>query len=525
MSDLQTILSTIKSSVDRLGGAAASKQDILFRQLLSLTKKLETKGDNLLNNINNFKNINEIKIALEKLIIDDKYKSEVKAFAESFNAIQDLNTQYFSQFAATYRPVKVLNILKKTAIDSTLNGLTENGLSVGVIDGLSKVLQTNVNAGGSYADLTNQLRKYMLDQADGKGALEQYVRTYANTAINQFAAEYHKSVADDLGLEWYMYDGSLLETSREFCQLCVKKKYIHVSEFPALLRGDFGPLGKIKISKSTGLPSGLMAGTDITNLVRRRGGWNCGHQMIAVDSSVVPQAVKDIVYASTEYKNWGIAKGVKIQSPENVVSDIAKGTIQKNSTKLKGLESKGYNTHKDLFSKLGEEIAIDTSRRQEAYYNPNTKTIMIGNLGSRLNSPYFKETLIAHELGHAIHNTNNIIHKGYVNDSFRSHFDELRSIINGKEAEISKAIFAKRFELTTINDAEHLTTIADILGSLTGGKYGFGHDKRYYQTAGKSEAEIFAHGVSLMKVANNYSSITEEMQQVINKMIQYSKGL
>jgi hypothetical protein len=309
MSDVKKIVASIQDAVDTLGASAEIRQDTLFKELIGLTKTLETRGDVLLNNIKNLGVINKIKVKLERLIIDPKYKEDVKKFIGSYSDIQDLSNQYFSQFNAKYKPSATANGVKQTAIQSTLNGLFENGINTGVIDGLKKILQTNISAGGSYAHLTEQLRNYMLTNDTGDGALQRYVKTYANTAINQFSAEYNKTIADDLGLEWYGYDGSLLTTSREFCDKCVEKKYIHVSEFPALIKGDFGALGEIHIAKSTGLPDGMMAGTDETNLVRRRGGWNCGHQMIAVAESVVPQNIRDAVYASQAYKDWTAKNG------------------------------------------------------------------------------------------------------------------------------------------------------------------------------------------------------------------------
>ena len=336
MSDVKTIVASIKDAVDSLGASAEIRQDTLFKELIGLTKTLETRGDVLLNNIKNLGVINKIKVKLERLIIDPKYKEDVKKFVGSYSDIQDLSNQYFSQFNAKFKPSATANGVKFTAIQSTLNGLFENGINTGVIDGLKKILQTNISAGGSYAHLTEQLRNYMLTNDTGEGALQRYVKTYANTAINQFSAEYNKTIADDLGLEWYGYDGSLLTTSREFCDKCVEKKYIHVSEFPALIKGDFGALGEIHITKSTGLPDGMMVGTDATNLVRRRGGWNCGHQMIAVDDSIVPQSIKNAVYASQAYKNWAAAhekdaKEAKLEviDPNNYTDEQLKEDITK----------------------------------------------------------------------------------------------------------------------------------------------------------------------------------------------------
>lgn len=332
MSSLNQILETIKASVNRIGSFASKRQDPLLREVLGLVKKLETKGDNIQNNINNLKVLNQIKSKVERLMIDDKYISEVKSFVQSYNDLQNIHNEYFSKFNAKWKPAKSLNILKNSAIETTINSFTETGIEVGVTDGIKKILLENITNGGSYFDLTEQLRKHITGAERSEGAVERYVRTFATTSINQFSAEYNKSIADDLGLEWYGYSGSLLETSRDWCEKCVEKKFIHVSEFPALLEGDFGSLGSVKISKSTGLPAGLMKGTNETNLVRRRGGWNCGHQMLAVNESIVPDNIKNAVYATQAYKNWAAKNGKKAiegkqPDPESII--IAKDMFKR----------------------------------------------------------------------------------------------------------------------------------------------------------------------------------------------------
>lgn len=305
MSDINKIIKTIDDAVNRLGGAAAKKQEPLFRQVLALLKKLDTQGDTILNNLNNLRIINNVKAKIEKLIIDPAYKAELKEFAKAFTGLEGLHNDYFASFNVAFKPKQIQKVLTKNAIQTTINNLTEAGIQAGVTDGLKKILHQNVSNGGSYHDLTEQLRTYMLTDDKSEGALERYVKSYATTAINQFSAEYNKNIADDLNLEWNMYNGSLLETSRDFCIQCVRKKYIHNSEFETILNGQFGDL-QIPIYKKTGLPEGLMAGTTPENFPRRRGGWSCGHQLIAVDDVAVPKDVQNKVYQSQAYKVWAL---------------------------------------------------------------------------------------------------------------------------------------------------------------------------------------------------------------------------
>ncbi len=313
MSDIRTILETIQDAVDKLSAGATAKQDPVYKAVINQSQKLETRNGAIINNGKNLKLIINIKNNVEKLIVDKRYKEQLKEFAKAYSQVADVQNQYFAQFAAKFTPSKALKALQSSAIQTTLTNLTETGIQAGITDGLKQIMLKNAQSGSSMADLTEQLRDYLLTRDDNPGALERYVRTYSTTAINQFSAEYNKSIADDLGLEWYMYDGSLLETSREFCVKCVQKKYIHVSEFETILHGDFGNLGKIPVNRKTGLPNGLMEGTNPENFPRRRGGWNCGHQLVAVDEVAVPVQKRNDVYNSAAYQSWAVRNNKEVK--------------------------------------------------------------------------------------------------------------------------------------------------------------------------------------------------------------------
>jgi len=106
-------------------------------------------------------------------------------------------------------------------------------------------------------------------------------------------------VSNDLGYEWYRYMNSDIETTRCFCDKMTDKDFFHLSEVPTILKG----MG-CDIYKKTGLPYGMIDGTNAENFFVRAGGWNCGHSINPVAKLQVPKAVQDVVYASAEYKAW-----------------------------------------------------------------------------------------------------------------------------------------------------------------------------------------------------------------------------
>ena len=130
----------------------------------------------------------------------------------------------------------------------------------------------------------------MLDK--GSGALSKYANTYATTAISQYAGENNKILTDDLGLEWFEYVGSNIETTREFCDHLTEKRYIHKSEIKTILKGEIDGY-QCEIYEKTGLPKGMIEGTNEQNFQVNCGGWNCRHQLVPVAKEAIPKNEKE----------------------------------------------------------------------------------------------------------------------------------------------------------------------------------------------------------------------------------------
>ncbi len=116
--------------------------------------------------------------------------------------------------------------------------------------------------------------------------------TYATTAISQFAGQNNKIFTDDLNIEWFQYVGSNIETTREFCEHLTKKEFVHKSEIPTILSGLIDK-HQCEIYEKTGLPRGMIDGTNEENFQVYCGGWNCRHQLVPVAKEAVPKEIRE----------------------------------------------------------------------------------------------------------------------------------------------------------------------------------------------------------------------------------------
>ncbi len=165
--------------------------------------------------------------------------------------------------------------------------MTESGISANVTQGIQNILKANITGGGSYNQLLDQMRNFILTNESGTGALERYTKQITTDSLNQFSAQYSQAITEDLGMNWFMYVGSNKETTREFCRLLTKKKYIHRSEISSIIMGIIDG-NQVAINPKTKVWYGGVPGTNESNFQILRGGYGCDHQMLPVNTNVVP---------------------------------------------------------------------------------------------------------------------------------------------------------------------------------------------------------------------------------------------
>jgi hypothetical protein len=313
MQDFKKLIELIEKTVDDFNRSIPGIQQNVLDNIRTEMASLQIKNGNIVLSVKNVRKIAEIKSKLQALILTPEYIESVKSYVSAFNLITQLQNQYFNTVVETFTPPEFTNEVKNQAIESAVEDLTDRGIGANVITAVEEILRQNITSGGSYSDLQKTLENLLTDNENGEGRLTRYAKQITTDAINQFSGQYTQIISNDLGFEWYRYSGSNIQTTRPFCLACTKKRWIHISEFPALIAGDFtftefeefdGKLYK-------GKPAGMYEDTTPSNFVTKRGGHNCGHQLRPVSTNLVPMEDQARVYATAEYKAWARANGKK----------------------------------------------------------------------------------------------------------------------------------------------------------------------------------------------------------------------
>ena len=261
----------------------------LWNRIQKVLKEIEISPDGKIKNtLANIKLIKSLHNEVRKALNNTALKNSFKDLKNVMTGVVDLQQNYFSSLNLEHGADKVIQDITKDALKETAKALVDSGVAKGIQKHLEKVLLKYTKSGGDYSSMMDDLRSLISPTDKSAGIVNRYAKQISVDAANQLAARVNQAIVSDLGFEWYRYVGSNVESTRDWCTHMTKKEWVHVSEFPEILKGKID--GKqVEINEDTGLWFGAIEGTDKSNLTENRGGWQCGHQFYGVPTEVVPK--------------------------------------------------------------------------------------------------------------------------------------------------------------------------------------------------------------------------------------------
>lgn len=306
----EDILKRINQALKKFAKSIPSAQQSIYDAIIDEVNRLELSDGKIRPTVKNLSILSAIRSKINRVVLTDEYKEEVKDFAKAFNDITKLQNEYWRSIEKKFTPGPLLKEIRKQAITDVVSKLTEAGIGANVSDKIIDILRTNITTGGSYKDLAKQLRDGLLN-TEQQGYLDKYAKQVTVDSINQYNAQYTQIVSSDLGYTWFKYDNTDIETTRPFCDAMTDQPYFHISQVPDILQAKDlyyinkeGKKTKVPIYDKTGLPHGMIPGTNAENFFIRRGGYNCGHQIRPVAERQVPVEIKEKVFALPVFKAW-----------------------------------------------------------------------------------------------------------------------------------------------------------------------------------------------------------------------------
>lgn len=256
-------------------------QEAMLARVSRTLARLETyPNGQLKQNAANRKILRQAQLELEPALERSGYYKGLAKVTGTLDKMALANDDYFNFIVDAFQPDKAyLADLEKQSIAEIETYLANEGLEVALKRPLMDMMSQNVGSGGSFNEMLAQVRQFIVGgRLEGKeleGTLLRYSRQITRDAMANFSSAYNQAIVSDTGLEFYKYVGGRVDRTREFCSERMGK-YFHKREVE-----DWAKLSW----------QGKRRGTTKSSIFIYRGGYNCGHSLVAVDVSNVPKSV------------------------------------------------------------------------------------------------------------------------------------------------------------------------------------------------------------------------------------------
>lgn len=206
-----------------------------------------------------------LKRKMGDLVVNNKeYQREVLKLTNEFKTIKNLTDQFIGSTMDDFEPTrKLYNAILESNIAITKDALLGGGIVDNFGNAIQEVLKANIAGVSDRATLMETLARFIEGTPQRKAYLENYIKQTTNDSLMVFNREYLQTISEDLGMRHYLYQGTIIGDTRQFCQSRAGKYYT-----------------KEEVEKwASQTWDGKMAGTNSTTIFSYAGGYNCRHKI------------------------------------------------------------------------------------------------------------------------------------------------------------------------------------------------------------------------------------------------------
>jgi len=201
----------------------------------------------------------------DTIVNNSAYQTEVVAVINGYKALAEASNEYLSLILDDFSPkTELYKAILETNIELTKDALIGGGIRNNFSNAIQEVLKSNIAGVSNRAELNKTLRQFIEGTPDELPFLNRYIKQTTNDSVMAFNAEYIQTVSEDLGVEYYLYAGTIIEDTRAFC---------------SARTGRFFTTDQVKQWANLKGWQGRMAGTNTNTIFIYRGGYNCRHQL------------------------------------------------------------------------------------------------------------------------------------------------------------------------------------------------------------------------------------------------------
>lgn len=275
----------LNSVPDALLSAADKTQKVIIKELLTELDGLDRTPEGKFEiNSNNLSRISGIAEKLQKVIFDSDYGQALTEFAKEFSAQAKLSNSIYTILDDQFENKEIYKKNLSNATSQTIDLLNGTAINQAFINPIKDILMAAITTGQSMSDAMKSLQQVIEGDTEKLGKLSGYIKQVAYDGFAVSDRQYMQLVSNDIGYEFYEYNGGEMKSTRYFCHLrhgniYHKKEIEEWGNDPDLWDAPTG-------SEFHG--GGMADGTNSSTIFSFCGGYECQHLLIPVPISRVP---------------------------------------------------------------------------------------------------------------------------------------------------------------------------------------------------------------------------------------------
>ncbi len=273
----EEIESIVLSATEVFGEGVEKVQGVLYNRLLSVLKDLELDSEGYIKqSALNRRILYEAENVINEYLPGESLTQMISRSLVTIPELDSLNTTYAFKISDSFKPNRTyFKSLQSQTIQNIESTLLQDGLTAQIKNPLVDILNQNINSGGLFSGFLEQIQNFVKGNEEIEGRILSYSRTYLRDTMFNYSRTFQQAITADLGLEFYVYSGGTMDTTRDFCK-ARSGKFFHHDEVQNWAKQSW---------------QGKRQGTTGSSIFSFCGGYNCTHSLIPVDSSIVPKEV------------------------------------------------------------------------------------------------------------------------------------------------------------------------------------------------------------------------------------------
>lgn len=269
----------IQRSDERLAKGITSIENQLLSQILNILRDLDRDGGGFLSNDRNLSLIGRLSQDIISSLQNGKFRTVANEWISTFDNIDEINGSIFNTLTGQISTDTIDTVVGplRTALvtDITTRLVSYPSLEVSIAIPIRQQIMRSIVLGSTYKEAETALRTFLQTDEERLGHISRWAVQLTRDALNQYDGASQQKIADDIGLDSFMFIGPLQDNSRLGCR--------HMINAPEPVAISKGPKGKKKITlqenrfRDIVLKDGGFRRKDIPKIIERNSGdsgWN-----------------------------------------------------------------------------------------------------------------------------------------------------------------------------------------------------------------------------------------------------------